>query len=635
MSDIIKLLPDHIANQIAAGEVVQRPASVVKELLENSVDAGAQNIRLIVKDAGKTLIQVVDDGIGMSPTDARMCFERHATSKIRAAEDLFAIRTMGFRGEAMASIAAVAQVEMRTRKREAELGTLIVIEGSEILTQEFCQANAGTSISVKNLFFNIPARRNFLKSNNIEMQHILHEFERVALANPEIFFSLHHNDDKIHYLPKANLRQRIVHLFGNKSNESLIPIGEETDILTIKGFISKPEFAKKTRGEQFFFVNNRFIKSHYLHHAIITAYEDVLPSNMLPLYVIFLELDPSHIDVNVHPTKQEIKFDDEKLIYNYLRVTARHALAQNNVTPSIDFEAQTGLIQDIKDSVSLAHHSDKTVGQQFSQPNSLFNQPKIETESRTSQSQNNNSQSSGYQKNTSFLDENNLKNWSKLYESVNQANPQDADNHSDIDKNNQNQTLLPATDTPNNGKQPIQLHQKLILSPIKSGFMLIDQQAAHQRILYERFLQMLDNPAEISAQQKLFPQVLNFAAAESELLKSMLPELVKMGFDIKEFGKNTFIIHATPALLSDYPEQELLNSLLEQQRQNLPLQIETHETIARTFAQQAAIPAGKTLTANEMQSIIDQLFACQSPHKAINGRKTFITLELEEIFRRF
>ncbi len=628
MSDIIKLLPDHIANQIAAGEVVQRPASVVKELLENSVDAGAQNVRLIVKDAGKTLIQVVDDGIGMSPTDARMCFERHATSKIRTAEDLFSIRTMGFRGEAMASIAAVAQVEMRTRRRETELGTLILIEGSDILNQEFCQSNAGTSISVKNLFFNIPARRNFLKSNNIEMQHILQEFERVALSNPEIFFSLHHNDDKIHYLPKANLRQRIVHLFGNKSNDSLIPIGEETDILTIKGFISKPEFAKKTRGEQFFFVNNRFIKSHYLHHALMTAYEDILPLHLLPLYVIFLELDPSHIDVNVHPTKQEIKFDDEKLIYNYLRVTARHALAQNNVTPSIDFEAETGLIQDIKDTVSLANHSDKTVGQQFSQPNSLFNQSKTDTENKANHSNN----SSGYQKNSSFLDENNLKNWSKLYESVNQQSSQDTENQAIVEKIS---SLVQQPETPQNSKQPIQLHQKLILSPIKSGFMLIDQQAAHQRILYEQFLQMLNNQTQVSAQQKLFPQTLNFAAAEAELLKDMLPDLCKMGFDIKEFGKNVFIIHAAPASLSEYPEQELLNSLLLQQSQNLPLQIETHETIARHFAQQAAIPIGKTLTINEMQTIIDQLFACQSPHKAINGRKTFITIELDEILKRF
>ena len=343
MADIIQLLPDAIANQIAAGEVIQRPASVVKELLENAIDAGSTEIKLIVKDAGKSLIQVIDNGCGMSETDARMCFERHATSKIRAAKDLFAIRTMGFRGEAMASIAAVAQVEMRTRKHNEDLGTRIVIEGSEIKTQEACQCTVGTSFSIKNLFFNVPARRNFLKTTTVEMRHVLDEFQRVALANADIFFSLHHNGTEVFHLPSSNLRQRIVNLFGNNSNKKLVPVSEETDALKLEGFIGKPEFSKKTRGEQFFFVNNRFIKSGYLNHAIVTAYEQLLPANHYPLYIIFIEIDPSRIDINVHPTKQEIKFEDERLVYNYLKVSVRHALGQYSITPTLDFDLEPGL----------------------------------------------------------------------------------------------------------------------------------------------------------------------------------------------------------------------------------------------------------------------------------------------------
>ena len=328
MADVIRLLPDSIANQIAAGEVIQRPASVVKELMENSIDAGSTQIKLIIKDAGKTLIQVIDDGCGMSETDARMSFERHATSKIRAAKDLFSIKTMGFRGEAMASIAAIAQVEMKTRKHNEDVGVRLTIEGSEIKSQELCQCNAGTSLAIKNLFYNVPARRNFLKTTTVEMRHIIDEFQRVALANSDIFFSLHHNGIEVFHLPESNLRQRIVNIFGQNSNKKLVPVLEETDALRLEGFVGKPEFAKKTRGEQFFFVNRRFIKSGYLNHALMGAYEDVLPKDTYPLYVIFIEIDPARIDINVHPTKQEIKFDDERLVYNYLKVSVRHALGQ-------------------------------------------------------------------------------------------------------------------------------------------------------------------------------------------------------------------------------------------------------------------------------------------------------------------
>ena len=342
MSDIIRVLPDSIANQIAAGEVVQRPASAVKELIENAIDAGADKVQLIVKDAGKSLLQVIDNGCGMSVTDARMCFERHATSKIRKAEDLFAIRTMGFRGEAMASIAAIAQVELKTRRHEDELGTCICIEGSEVVSQEHVSSPAGTSISVKNLFYNTPARRNFLKGNPVEMRHIIDEFQRVALAHPEIFFTLHHDGNEVFHLPKGSLKQRIVHLFGNTYNQKLVPVEEETTIIDLKGYIGKPEFAKKTRGEQFFFVNNRFIKDPYLNHAVLTAYEELLPSDSYPLYALFIEIDPSKIDINVHPTKTEIKYQDEKALYAIIRSAVKRSLGKYNITPTLDFNQETG-----------------------------------------------------------------------------------------------------------------------------------------------------------------------------------------------------------------------------------------------------------------------------------------------------
>lgn len=345
MPDIIQLLPDAVANQIAAGEVVQRPASAVKELLENAIDAGADQIRLIVKNAGKSLIQVTDNGCGMSITDARHCFERHATSKIRKAEDLFEIRTMGFRGEAMASIAAIAQVELKTKRIEDELGTVIEIEGSEIINQYPENIAAGTNISVKNLFYNIPARRNFLKSNPVEMRHIIEEFQRVALAHPQIFFSLHSDGNELFHLPKESLKQRIVHLFGNSYNQRLVPVEEDTTILRVTGFIGKPEYAKKTRGEQYFFVNNRFVKDPYLHHAVMNAYEEILPSDAFPLYVLFIDIDPSKIDINVHPTKTEIKYEDEKSIYAILRSAVKRSLGRYNITPTLDFDQETSFNQ--------------------------------------------------------------------------------------------------------------------------------------------------------------------------------------------------------------------------------------------------------------------------------------------------
>src|SRR6201995_4897756 len=343
MSDIIQLLPDSVANQIAAGEVVQRPASAVKELIENAIDAGADKIQLIIKDAGKSLIQVIDNGCGMSLTDARMRFERHATSKIKKAEDLFAIRTMGFRGEALASIAAIAHVELKTRRHEDELGTCIFIEGGEVLRQEACMTDTGPSILVKNLFFNPPARRNFLKSNPVEMRHVIDEFQRVALANPQVFFSLHHDGQEVYHLPAASLKQRIVHLFGNNYNERLVPVEEDTSVIKLRGFVGKPEYAKRTRGEQFFFVNNRFIRDAYLNHAVLTAFEELLPDESYPLYVLFIEIDPSKIDINVHPTKTEIKYQDEKSIYAIIRSAVKRSLGRNNIPPSLYFDQENSI----------------------------------------------------------------------------------------------------------------------------------------------------------------------------------------------------------------------------------------------------------------------------------------------------
>ena len=642
MSDIIQLLPDHLANQIAAGEVVQRPASIVKELLENSIDAGSQNIRLIIKDAGKTLIQVVDDGIGMSETDARMCFERHATSKIRSTADLFTIRTKGFRGEAMASIAAVAQIEMKTKKHQEELGNLILIEGSKIKTQEPCQAAGGTSISVKNLFFNVPARRNFLKSNPVEMKHIIDEFQHVALAHPDIFFSLYHNNEKLYHLPKGNLRQRIVGVLGNKVNKTLIPIQEDTDIIKIKGYICKPDEAKKTRGEQFFFVNNRFIKSGYLNHAVMNAYEELLPTKKYPLYVIFFEIDPAKIDVNVHPTKQEIKFEDERLVYNYLRVTARHALAQHSVTPTLDFDTETSITSQLhqldtsNETIDLDNHT--TFSSKANNSNYQYTKPEKTTQQQS-----------------------NIDNWEKLYEQIEKHAQQQGEEQQEEEEEN-NLFSSAANSTPNLeqtteeiqnedqtfssmasanteanpqvSKQLYQLHSQYIVSPIKSGFLLIDQNAAHQRILYEHYLTLIENQ-NATTQKLLFPQTIELATASASILQSMLPQLNNLGLDIKEFGANTFVVHGLPAEFNQVDSNELIQSLLEQFQQNIELKLEIQESIARSLAYQAAIKRGKWLDSTEMQQLVDELFGCSVPFRAPNGKRTFITVELDEITKRF
>ena len=459
MRDIIQLLPDKIANQIAAGEVIQRPASVVKELLENALDAESTKIQLIVKDAGKALIQVVDNGKGMSVTDARMCFERHATSKIRAIEDIFSIRTKGFRGEAMASIAAIAQVELKSKRAEDKVGSQIIIEGSKVISQEACQHSNGSHIAVKNLFFNVPARRNFLKSNPVETKHIIDEFLRIALAHPNVAFTFHHNGSEIYHLRASNLRQRIVAVFGNHYNEKLVPVGEKTDYVSVQGFIGKPDSAKRTRGEQFFFLNGRFIKNPYLNHAVMSAYTNILQEKTFPLYILDIEIDPSAIDINVHPTKQEAKFEDEKMVYMIVQAAVKHGLAQYSITPSIDF-SQEASFKDFE-----AFRSGFS-----SNPNP------IETDTYVQVSQ------------TNSFSKSSAKGWEHMFEKEDSPFTSEQDELVTLPSNGNEQQELQLGEEKNRVFSPVQIHKTYILSQIKSGIIFIHQNLAHQRILYEKYL---------------------------------------------------------------------------------------------------------------------------------------------------
>jgi len=630
MADVIQLLPDSVANQIAAGEVVQRPASVVKELLENAIDAGATQIKLIVRDAGKTLIQVIDNGCGMSETDARMSFERHATSKIRESKDLFSINTMGFRGEALASIAAVAQVELRTRRATDELGVRIVIEDSTVKVQEACQAPTGTSISVKNLFYNVPARRNFLKADPVEMRHVLDEFQRIALANADVFFSMHHNDQEIFHLPVGNLRQRIVKILGEATNKKLVPVQEETDILKISGFVAKPDYFKKSRGEQFFFVNKRFIKSNYLQHAVVSAYEEMLPADTYPLFVLFLEINPARIDINVHPTKQEIKFDDEKLVYNYLKVTVRHALGTHNITPTLDFEQEPAFQARPVKLSDLSPAKDR-----FGSVENYNRQTPAPPDAGRQQD--------------------NLRNWQRLYEGLQlveksdaAAGPTDEEDAMTLAAILGQKTFyevqpgieIASMDDESGSfskgqKAPYQIHGQYIVSHIKSGFLLIDQQTASERILYERYLEALGNEP-VATQKAMFPTTLELAPADAALLRDLLDDVNRLGFEITAFGGNSFAVHGTPANLSGgQSEAVLIEQVLTQYKSNLDLDLGTLDNLARSMARSAALRRGQILSVAAMQDLIDQLFACSAPYTGPTGRKCFITFELDELQKRF
>ena len=605
MADIIQLLPDSIANQIAAGEVIQRPASVIKELMENAIDAGSTSINIIVKDAGKSLIQVIDNGKGMSETDARLCFERHATSKIRTSEDLFHIKTMGFRGEALASVAAIAQVEMKTRRKEDELGTRIVIEASEFKSQEPCQAAVGTNIAIKNLFYNVPARRKFLKSDIVELRHIHDEFQRIALAYPEIFFNLHHDQAEMYHLQESNLRQRIVNMFGSNINGKLVPVEEKTEALNIAGYIGKPEYAKRTRGEQYLFVNGRYIKSAYLNHAILNGYEGLLPEDTFPLYAIFLEIDPSAIDINVHPTKQEIKFENEKLVYNYLSVAVKHALGKHSLTPMLDFEQEQSL-----SSYDMAHTYKKE-------------------------------QTQGIQGQYTPDKDPNLKNWESLYQGL-QSRKEPMNLPSDAAFTIETQWAGSEIIDPSESKEqafrkdPYQVHNSYIISQIKSGFLLIDQSAAHERILYEQYQASLMINQGLAIQNLLFPQNIQLSTGDYMVAMRVLPKMNQLGFDIREFGGNTLIIHGMPAEIdAGANPQHLVESMINLIKEELDMKHDTGENIARALAKQAAIKRGRSLSIIEMKEMIDKLFACEMPFKSPSGKKCFITFELEDMDKMF
>ena len=615
MSNIIHLLPDAVANQIAAGEVIQRPASAVKELMENAVDAGATSIKVVLKDAGRALIQIIDNGSGMSPADAQICFERHATSKLASAADLFKIKTMGFRGEAMASIAAIAQVELKTKRAEDNTGTLVRIEASQITLVEPCSSSDGTSISIKNLFYVTPARRNFLKSNSVELRHIIDEFQRQALAHPNLFFSLHHDGNELFHLPAGNLKQRITGIFGNNYAERIVPVEESTEQVSIEGYIGKPAFAKKTRGEQYFFVNNRFIKDNYLNHAINNAFDQLLGDNSFPLYFLFLTVEPSHIDVNVHPTKTEIKFEDEKLIYAVLRAAVKRALGKYNISPSIDFNTETSFgnlkpFDPINDEIKIPTIP---VNPGFNPFGSAANQS--------------NSAHSGYAGQNYAKQKTDIAGWETLYQIA------------DSNMNSQSQLIAATNDdihhvtaTRNN---TFQIHGQYILTQIKSGIILIDQQAAHERILFEKFIAALANN-QGSAQQSLFPQSIALSAADFELFQELSEELKALGFDIREFGKNTIVVQGYPAEIESGNEEKIILALLENYKQQAAItKFDKKEQLAKSLARQSAIKSGIILNTEEINQLIDELFACEFPQVGISGKASFIKLSLTDLSKLF
>ncbi len=614
MADIIQLLSDALANQIAAGEVVQRPASAVKELLENAVDAGASDIQLVVKDAGKTLIQVVDNGCGMSVTDARMCFERHATSKIRDINDLFRIRTFGFRGEAMASIAAVAQVELKTRRTEDELGTHLRIEGSSYLGQEPAQLPAGTSILVKNLFYNVPARRNFLKKDETEFRNICDEFLRLALSQPGLSLSLTHNNNDVYRLRPGNLRQRIVGIMGDQFNTSLVPVDECTPMLKVTGFIGKPNTARKSKGNQYFFVNNRFIRDPYLHHAVMGAYAGLLPEGAHPTYFLFLELDPKKVDVNVHPTKTEVKFEEEQALYAILQSAIKRALSQYNVAPSLDFERETGL-----DGLDLSPKPSDQIRQpqiSFNPHYNPFSNPGGQAPASPNGGGSGSYPSSAPKRPAS-------EGWQDLY---------------DISKSTaagQQMPLLNSEDAHHTAEKPLfQLHRSYIVSQIKSGLLLVDQQAAHERILYEKYLQQLLS-GKSASQQLLFPEQLELSKIEAGMLQELWDELARSGFVLERQSDLLYQIQGVPTELVASDAGELLRHLLDQYRQNQTHDPKAlHEQMARTLANNGGIKSGKILQKAEMQQLIDELFACENPYYTPDGKQTLLTLTLEEVLQR-
>ncbi len=613
MPDIIELLPDNIANQIAAGEVIQRPASAVKEMMENAIDAGATQIHLIIKDAGKELIQVNDNGKGMSPVDARLCFERHATSKIKSIDDLFAIRTMGFRGEALASIAAVAQVELKTRTANDEIGTCILIDNSVVRSQEPCQTAIGTSLIVKNLFFNVPARRNFLKSNTVEMRHIVDEFIRVAMAYPEIGFQFTNNNSDLFNLEKGKLKQRIIALLGNGFISKLVPVEEPTDFVQITGFVATPDASTKTRGNQFFFVNNRFIKSAYLNHAVSQAYRELISKDEFPMFVLFIDIEPKRVDINVHPTKQEIKFEDDRIIYSFVSSAVKHALSKYSIAPSLDF----GLDASIEHLTAITQPFSKQT-QEHTKGDFLF-------QSFTEKGQ------------AHFLNKKeDVRNWKDMYKIQEQF--------AGDDRQLRVESMQPLT-TRNEQEESdfnilkedfrqsfMQLNLSYIIASTKNGFLLIDQHLAHQRILYEQFENV--NAAPITIQKCLLPHTFELTPADAVLLQNMLPDLLDLGYEVEEFGKNSFIIQGIPADVKQGNEIASIEKIVDAYKHSASeVKLDKREQLIRTLAMQKAIHHGKKLSEQEMEKLMQDLFLCEQPQLSPIGKKIFAKLSSHDIER--
>jgi DNA mismatch repair protein MutL len=608
MSDIISLLPDHIANQIAAGEVIQRPASAIKELLENAIDAGATNIHLMIREAGKELIQVNDNGKGMSPTDARLSFERHATSKIKSIDDLFQIRTMGFRGEALASMAAVAQVELKTRRIEDEVGTYLYIEHSQVKTQEACQTPNGTSISLKNLFFNVPARRNFLKSNTVEMRHIVDEFTRIAMAYPPIGFRLTNNQTDLFVLEPSKLKQRILALLGNQFNSKLVPVDEPTDFVTISGFVASPDVASKTRGNQYFFVNNRFVKSAYLNHAVTQAFRELIAKDEFPSFVLFIEIDPKRVDINVHPTKQEIKFEDDQIIYSFVNSAVKHALSKYSIAPSLDFSLDSSIEQ-----LSAVTQPFASQMQTHTKGDFLF-------------------QSFVEKGKAHFLDKKeDVRNWKDLYK-IQADFQQETSSKVLSDQVNQRPYL-------NEGELGLledfqqtffQINAAYIIATTKTGFMLIDQHLAHQRILYERFEEVHAQPVPI--QKCLVPLTFELAPADAILLQTILPDLIPLGYEIEPFGQHSFIIQGTPSDVKLGNEKASIEKMIDSLKHfSSEIKLDKREKLIRTLAMQKAIPHGKKLNHQEIETLMQDLFRCEQPQLSPLGKKIFAKLSQHDI----
>ena len=598
MDNLIKLLPEHVANQIAAGEVVQRPSSVVKELLENSIDSGAKKISLIIKESGRTLIQVVDNGCGMSEKDALICFQRHSTSKITNAADLFNLSTKGFRGEALASIAAISHTELITKTKSSEIGTFIKIEGNKITQNKPIVSNEGSSISVKNLFYNVPARRNFLKSDNVEVRHIINEFHRVALAHPEIHFEFDNNDNQLFSLPISNIRQRIVNIFGSKSNEKLVPVNETTEVLKLSGFIFKPEFSKKSRGEQFFFVNNRFIKSPYLNHAVNSAFEGLINTGYNASYFLFLDVDPKRIDINIHPTKTEIKFDDDHTIYAILRSAIKHSLGQFNISPILDFDRDKNLDIPYKyASMPSSNNIEVEVNHNFNPFDKSQNE-------------------------LNFKDLIQSKDNQQLEYSAFQG---DLNSQLDLDDDLNHES----------NSSVFQLKNKYLVNKIKSGLVIINQNRAHQRILYENFLKYITVQGNDS-QKLIYPIDVQLSIKEIAIIENFKTQLNNSGFLFDTINNDTLSFSSLPSSIEKDNLESIIRSLLDNITNEIPDDnFSQTDMISKSLSKSMAIKNGQHLSVNEMDFIVNGLFACKEPNTSPFNKRTYITLTKEDLDNKF